>query len=404
MEGNLPPRTLMPGGGPFDLEPSMQQLHRQPFHFAHPQAPVHQGAFSIPSNPMQDLGNVVKTSLSDEEDADDGHNDRGKAAAAAASQWHRVKWTSDMVKLLVTAVSYIDEDVDVDHGTSSGRRKHAMLKRKGKWRLVSSAMNDRGFAVSPQQCEDKFNDLNKRYKRLTEILGRGTACQIVENPALLERVSLSGKLKEEAKKHLSSKHLHYEEMCSYHNRNRLCLLDDPVLQKSLRLALRSRDEHGKKNSFGYDDDEDDQIMFSDDDDEDYELNEDLEVSAEDSHHRVHGTKRSKQVRETHCGSHMSEVAAIDMNKMFSDGSAVPAAEKSPNGMNSIQIEKQRLKIKAQMLKIEQRHFKWLRFSKEKDRELEKMRLENERMTLENERLELELKLKEIEMGIKPKRI
>ena len=57
-----------------------------------------------------------------------------------------------------------------------------------------------------------------------------------------------------------------------------------------------------------------------------------------------------------------------------------------------------------MLKIEQRHFKWLRFSKEKDRDLERMKLENEKMRLENDRLDLELKLKEIEMGIKPKKI
>jgi hypothetical protein len=63
--------------------------------------------------------------------------------------------------------------------------------------------------------------------------------------------------------HLNSKHLHYEEMCSYHNQNRLCLLDDPALQKSLRMALRTGDEQGKKSSFGYED-EDDQALFSDD--------------------------------------------------------------------------------------------------------------------------------------------
>jgi hypothetical protein len=57
-----------------------------------------------------------------------------------------------------------------------------------------------------------------------------------------------------------------------------------------------------------------------------------------------------------------------------------------------------------MIKIEQRHLKWLRFSEEKDRDLQKMRLENEKMRLENERLELELKLKEIEMGAKQKKI
>ncbi|AQK52930.1 uncharacterized protein [Zea mays] len=398
MEGNLPPQTMVPGGGPFDLG--------QPFHFAvQPQAlQVYQDVFAAPAaSQMPELGNVVKASLSDEEEGGDGHLDRGKAAAA--SQWHRVKWTSGMVKLLVSAVSYIDEDVDADHGTSSGRRKHAVLKRMGKWKLVSSAMTERGFAVSPQQCEDKFNDLNKRYKRLTEILGRGRACQIVEKPELLEQLSLSGKLREEAKKHLNSKHLHYEEMCSYHNRNRYCLLDDPVLQRSLRMALRAPAEQGKQCLFGYDD-EDDQMLLSDDDDdyEDDELNDDLEAGAEDhGPHRVHATEKLKHDHEGHCGSHLSEVAAIDMNRMNFEGSGGPSSEKNLSYMR-VQIERQRLKIKSQMLRIEQRHFKWLKFSKEKDRELQKMKLENERMALENERLELELKLKEIEIGIKPKRI
>ncbi|KAL5213200.1 hypothetical protein ABZP36_024047 [Zizania latifolia] len=397
MEGNLPPRSLV-HGAPFDLEASRQQ----PFHFAQHPPHHHQGMVPVRSNPMQDLGNVVKTSLSDEEDADDGqHHDHGGGCGKGASQWHRVKWSSDMVKLLVSAVAYIDEDVGTDQGTSSGRKKHAMLKKRGKWKLVSMSMTERGFPVSPQQCEDKFNDLNKRYKRLTEILGRGTACQIVEHPQLLEAVRLSGKLKEEARKHLSSKHLHYEEMCSYHNKNRQCLLEDPTLQKSLRLALRSGEEHAKKNLFGYDDED-----FSEDDDDDFEFNDDLEVSAEDHPYRIHGSKRMKHDQEeTHFGSDLSEVAAIDMNKMFSEGSGGPSAEKSPPspGVHDIRIEKQRLKIKAQMLRLEQKHFKWLRFSKEKDRELEKMRLDNEKMRLENERLELELKLKEIDMGIKPKK-
>lgn len=407
MEGNLPPRGALVHGhgggvGAFDLEATMQPP--PPFHFAQdPHLHHHQGMVPVRGNPMLDLGNVVKTSPSDEEDVDDGHHHGGGGGSGKeASQWHRVKWISGMVKLLVSAVAYIDEDVDMDYGTgSAARRKHAMLKRKGKWRLVSAAMTERGFPVSPQQCEDKFNDLNKRYKRMTEILGRGTACQVVEHPELLEGMRLSGKLKEEARKHLNSKHLHYEEMCSYHNRNKMCLFDDPALQKSLRLALRSGEEHAKKNPFGYDDED-----FSDDDDEDEEFD-DLEVSAEDHHHGIHGAKRLKHDQEeTHFGSNLSEVAVIDMNKMLSEGSGGPTAEKSPStpGMRDIRLEKRRLKIKAQMLKIEQKHFKWLRFSKEKDRELEKMRLENEKMKLENERLELELKLKEIEMGIKPKKI
>lgn len=142
--------------------------------------------------------------------------------------WHRVKWTEKMIRLLITAVSYIGDD-DV------GIRNCAMLQKKGKWKSVCKAMFDRGFQVSPQQCEDKFNDLNKRYKKLNDMLGRGTSCEVVENPALLNVIEfLTEKEKDEVRKVLSSKHLFYEEMCSYHNGNRLHLPDDPDLQKSLK--------------------------------------------------------------------------------------------------------------------------------------------------------------------------
>ncbi|CAH8354663.1 unnamed protein product [Eruca vesicaria subsp. sativa] len=50
----------------------------------------------------------------------------------------------------------------------------AVIAMKGKWKSVSRAMVEKGFSVPPQQCEDKFNDLNKRYKRVNDILGKGT--------------------------------------------------------------------------------------------------------------------------------------------------------------------------------------------------------------------------------------
>ena len=50
-----------------------------------------------------------------------------------------------------------------------------------------------------------------------------------------------------------------------------------------------------------------------------------------------------------------------------------------------------------MLELEKERFKWQKFSRKKDRELEMMKIENERMKLENERMALELKRKE--MGI-----
>jgi hypothetical protein len=362
MEGDLPQHALIPGGAPCDLA---QQSHLS----TQPQmVQARQGTLAAPAaDQMQELGNVEEAPLGLKEDAS------GKAMATA-SQWHRVKWTGDMVKLLVSAVSYVDEDIDADQGGA---------RRMGKWRLVSSAMTKRGFAVSPQQCEDKFHDLNKKYKRVTEILGLGTACKFVENPALLEEAGLSWKLKEKAKKLLSSKHLHFEQMCSYHNRNRACLLDDRVLLRMLRRMARM--SPSKNYPFEYDKDnqvlicDDNQVLICDDDDEGGEFNRDLEVTAED-----HVTKKLPQAA--------------------AQGSGGPADEKDPSHMDAAQIHRERLEIKRDMLKIKKRRLKRMRSIKEQEWELQKMRMDNEMMDLENDQLELELELKEMEMGIQPKRI
>ncbi|KAL2503691.1 sequence-specific DNA binding transcription factor [Abeliophyllum distichum] len=172
-------------------------------------------------------------------------NDQSKGKKA--SPWQRVKWTDIMVRLMITSVSYISEEAASEYG-GGVRRKYANLQKKVKWKLVSKVMAQRGHFVSPQHCEDKFNDLNNRYKRLNEILGRGT-CEVVENPMLLDMMDhIPTKTKEEVQKILSSEHLHYEEMCSYHNGNRLHLSPDPELQHSLRKALRSRDDNEQENA------------------------------------------------------------------------------------------------------------------------------------------------------------
>ncbi|THU48215.1 hypothetical protein C4D60_Mb09t23880 [Musa balbisiana] len=108
-----------------------------------------------------------------------------------ASPWQRMKWTDEIVRLLISVVAYVgdhdDGALETFDGSSAAKRKHgATFQKKGKWKTVSKLMLEKGCYVSPQQCEDKFNDLNKRYKRLNEILGRGTTCQVVENPLLLD--------------------------------------------------------------------------------------------------------------------------------------------------------------------------------------------------------------------------
>ncbi|XP_065881529.1 uncharacterized protein [Euphorbia lathyris] len=362
-------------------------------------------------------GDKGKNSASDEdepsytEDGLDGHNEasRGKKG----STWQRVKWTDKMVKLLITAVSYIGEDMssDCDGGM---RRKFAVLQKKGKWKLVSKVMAERGFHVSPQQCEDKFNDLNKRYKRLNDMLGRGTSCQVVENPALLDVIDyLSEKDKDDVRKILSSKHLFYEEMCSYHNGNRLHLPHDPSLQRSLQLALRSKDDLDNDDMRKHqpeDLDEDDQEGETDDHDE-FEENQ----SFRGDNRGLYGTLGSTMKRFRHgqghpdacfgnssqdgnkCSYNHLPISQVDMNQMSSESTRAAWSQKQWMESRTLQLEEQKLQIQLEMLELEKQRFKWQRFSRKRDQELEKLRMENERMKLENERMAMELKRKE--MGV-----
>lgn len=172
-----------------------------------------------------------------------GHGAGNDGVAAQQQQqpgglWSRMKWTDAMVRLLIMVVYNAGDDGEGavaaavggggggggsraaahGHGHGSATAAAHAQQKKGKWKSVSRTMGEHGFTVSPQQCEDKFNDLNKRYKRVVDLLGRGKACAVVESPALLDAMDeLPPRAKEEARKLLSSKHLFFREMCNYHN-------------------------------------------------------------------------------------------------------------------------------------------------------------------------------------------
>ncbi|KAF8377162.1 hypothetical protein HHK36_030535 [Tetracentron sinense] len=440
MEGNLSVGSMIPGAsyGVLDLQGPVHTHNQQTPHtlhqrqYPHPHQgsmvhpPIHEG-FPLTVGNMHNCdqpismvdynkGDKGKISTSDEdepsfnEDGIDGHNKMGKGKKG--SPWQRMKWTDSIVRLLITVVSYIGEDAPSECSTG-GRRKFSILQKKGKWKSVSKVMAERGCYVSPQQCEDKFNDLNKRYKRLTDVLGRGTSCKVVENPALLDMMNhLSEKAKDDVRKILSSKHLFYEEMCSYHNGNRLHLPADPVLQRSLQLALRSRDDqeiHDAGRHPQDDIDEDDQDEESDDEvEEDHALHED--------NGGIYGVpggfmKKLKQGQDHEDASFGNPSISPDCNKIshsnpqdvladmpqvFPEGTKAAWFQKQWIRSRSLQLEEQKVKIQVQMLELEKQRFKWQRFSRKKDRELDKLRMENERMKLENERMALELKHKEMD--------
>ncbi|XP_023758038.1 uncharacterized protein LOC111906507 [Lactuca sativa] len=442
MDGNLSSGNMISGaGGSFDLQNSMRvhhQQHNNPFtlhqhHLHQPQSnrqqihpsihenfPLRMGAIQDCDRHTQTIslvdfskGERGKSSISDEDEpsfAEDGHDSRhDDTRGKSMSPWQRVKWSDPMVRLLITAVSYIGEDAAMEYGGGS-RRKYSNLQKKGKWKSVSKVMAERGHFVSPQQCEDKFNDLNKRYKRLNEILGRGTSCEVVENPSLLDIMDhVSDKGKEEVRKILSSKHLYYEEMCSYHNGNRLHLPPDLELQRSLRIALKTRDDHetndGRKGSHEDDHDDEDHDAYMDDHDHDHDHDE------YDDHHPHHhglqldprtgygagGVGEGSSKRAKQCENFSSQAKNLqgDMSQGVTEGMKTNMLQDQWMKHRLLQLEEQKIQIQSQMLELEKERFKWQRFRRKKDRELESMRMENERMKLENEQMSLELKRKEM---------
>ncbi|KAJ0805353.1 putative myb/SANT-like DNA-binding domain 4 [Helianthus annuus] len=192
------------------------------------------------------------------------------------------------------------------------RESFRIYKRMDSGKSVSKVMAERGHFVSLQQCEDKFNDLNKWYKRLNEIFGR----------------DVYG--------------------------NRLHLPPDPVLQHSLILALRARDDHDNDGN----DDDDDQDPYMDEYD-DYH-----------HHHGVNldqrtvcgvGEGSSKKVKQ----NEDSQMKNVQMD-MIQEGGKLNLLQDHWLNNHLLQLEEQKIHIQAQMLELEKERFKWKRFQRKKD--------------------------------------
>eukprot|EP01018_Ginkgo_biloba_P032560 Gb_40926 [translate_table: standard] len=349
------------------------------------------------------------------EDGTDSHLSGGKSKKN--SPWQRMKWTDSMVRLLITAVLYVGED-GTPECTDGNKRKSGILQKKGKWKSVSKVMMDKSCFVSPQQCEDKFNDLNKRYKRLNDILGRGTTCRVVENPSLLDTMPhLSAKTKDDVRKLLSSKHLFYKEMCSYHNGNRMHAPPDLDLQPCVQSSMiaKSRDGHEScglmKEDNGADEDDDDENEEEDDEDDadnDDENEGDAEVEGiGDFGKRRKMNKSSEEVNfwmrpiSHECNKPTaSDNLNAEMMGVLQDTNKTPWEQREWMRNRTMQLQEQKVNLQAQAFELEKQRFKWQKINSKKDRELERLKLENERMKLENERMALQLKQKELEIEFK----
>lgn len=373
----------------------------------------------IPKNSMAcSKGKLAAKSDEDEpsftEDGTDNHLSGGKSKKS--SPWQRMKWSDSMVRLLITVVLYVGEDGGSECEDGS-KKKSGILQKKGKWKSVSKVMMGKGCYVSPQQCEDKFNDLNKRYKRLNDILGRGIACRVVENPSLLDSMEhLSPKVKEDVRKLLSSKHLFFKEMCSYHNGTGVHFPADLDVQQCLQSSMtgKGRDGHeacrmAKEENEGDEEDEENE----DDDDEDIEDTNDENGEDADAEGVGNYSKRRKTPRNaeevnfwTSPPSHdyVKPSASYSLNSemmgVLQDNTKTAWERRQWMRNRTMQLEEQKVNYQAQALELEKQRFKWEKFCSKKSRELERMKLENERTKLENERMALQLRQRELEIEFK----
>ncbi|CAK7343346.1 unnamed protein product [Dovyalis caffra] len=370
--------------------------------------------------------------LSDEDEPSFTGDDSTTDGKRKMSPWQRMKWTDNMVRLLIMAVFYIGDEVGSEGSDPIGKKKPGGLaQKKGKWKSVSRAMMEKGFYVSPQQCEDKFNDLNKRYKRVNDILGKGTACRVVENQSLLDIMDLSPKLKDEVRKLLNSKHLFFREMCAYHNscghaptgvasginhspdmatepshtqhqqatqqQHQRCshsTENAPVVTNSRTETEASKMAKRARNEEDEEDEEDDE---SDDDEDDYEEDEDEAIEGSSRHQEGHGhgdendheekssRKRSRKEVFSATSSLMQQLNG-EITNVLQDGAKSSWEKNQWMKLRLMQLEEQQVSYKCQAFELEKQRLKWVKFSSKKEREMERAKLENERRRLENERM------------------
>ncbi|XP_004494130.1 uncharacterized protein [Cicer arietinum] len=339
------------------------------------------------------------------------------------SPWHRMKWTDSMVRLLIMAVYYIGDEAGGSEGIIINDKKKSttgLLQKKGKWKSVSKGMMEKGYYVSPQQCEDKFNDLNKRFKRVNDILGKGTACRVVENQSLLDTMDLTPKMKEEARKLLNSKHLFFREMCAYHNscghgsnnlQQQSSIEAQPQPQQHhqqqqkclhssngmLKLKRRSGEEEEEE-------DEDDEWEEENDSEEEEEEEDELSFeggSGSKGHHDQedennnnidHIRKKTRKV-----SSHLMQQLSSEVMNVLQDGVKSNWEKKQWMKKREVQLAEQQINYHVEAFEIEKQRLKWAKFSGNKEREIERHKLENEGKRLEIDRMVLVLRQKEIEL-------
>ncbi|PPD84776.1 hypothetical protein GOBAR_DD18313 [Gossypium barbadense] len=290
------------------------------------------------------------------------HNEAGKNEDGPP--WQRMKWTGKMVKLLITILSYIGEDPSTDCAGNQ-IKVSSLLRKLGKWKCVSKVMLERGYIVSPQQCEDKFNNLNKTYRRLNDLLGRGTSCK-----------SLLFILKNEDD---------YE----------LLDLNQPTPDKKAGVTAKDNEDFAEFSAKWL------------------ELISENGIAPSCSNQTLNAQGDATEYNGANSGF-SAEISTLWFKPMNDNEVVGPTSSLKPSCFNQIpdtedneadgsqwmtrqayQLEKRKLRLKSKVLDLEKQRLKWRRRSWKQDMELEKMRLVNKCLKHGNEYIALQLKGKKI---------
>ncbi|KAK7396628.1 hypothetical protein VNO78_17765 [Psophocarpus tetragonolobus] len=406
---------LLGAENPLQQQPNPHPLHHPQVvpYASHHDTDTHQQSIKHGYSFSASKTNKQQITVSDEDEPGlTGDDTSSGDPKRKVSPWHRMKWTDTMVRLLIMAVYYIGDEAGSEGTDPTTKKKPTgVLQKKGKWKSVSRGMMEKGYYVSPQQCEDKFNDLNKRYKRVNDILGKGTACRVVENQTLLDTMDLSPKMKEEVRKLLNSKHLFFREMCAYHNscgHNNNCGSTSNVQQSSETQPQHQHQHHhqqqqclhSSENGVGS------LRMLKEDEDEDEEDEWD-EFSEEEEEESGEGgmdedENERKRTRKGGFGLSSSSSQAMqqlsgEVSGVLQDGGKSSWEKKQWMKKRVVRLEEQQVNYQMKAFELEKQRLKWARFSSKKEREMERDKLQNERRRLEIERMVLLLRQKGLEL-------
>lgn len=247
-------------------------------------------------------------------------------------------------------------------------------------------MNEARCYVSPQQCEDKFNDLNKRYKRLNDVLGKETALEAAGRPALLDGAKgISPKVKEDARKILTSKHTFYREMHAFYN-NGLDPIPKPLQSPVEPLRLPGDEDRGVADTKCLLDEN----LGSSRQKPSYE-SENFASSQKQSYESGIGGEKLADYDVARFPGRIDEARAVESNLPLLDERKEVVADRI-FADRMLELERRKVAIQARALELERRFFRWQRQRAHRDADLEKLREENRRMKAENDRLSLLLNL------------